>query len=102
MPRGSAHFLRIPCIFVDYDGKVLTKADYLARVKANSTHVQQIVADGMSGNYSAPRRLWSALTGSKAWKTVTRIRGAGALVTPRVVNDGNWICIAAATTPILH
>lgn len=31
-------------IHVDYDGKLLTKAKYMARVKANATHMEQIVA----------------------------------------------------------
>src|ERR1035438_2627866 len=35
-------------IYVDYDGRLLTKAEYLARVKANTAHIQQIVAEGMS------------------------------------------------------
>ena len=34
-------------MYVDYDGKLLTKA-YLARVKANKTHMSQIVAEDMS------------------------------------------------------
>jgi hypothetical protein len=34
-------------VYVDYDGKLLTKA-YLARVKANKTHMSQIVAEDMS------------------------------------------------------
>jgi len=34
-------------IFVDYDGKWLTKAEYKARVKTNATHVEQIVAEEM-------------------------------------------------------
>src|ERR1700749_1176587 len=35
-------------IYVDYDGAVLTKAGYLARVKANTTPIQQIVAEQMN------------------------------------------------------
>jgi hypothetical protein len=31
-------------IHVDYNGKLLTKAKYMARVKANATHMEQIVA----------------------------------------------------------
>jgi ketosteroid isomerase-like protein len=35
-------------IYVDDDGKLLTKAEYMARVKANAAHMEQIVAEEMN------------------------------------------------------
>jgi hypothetical protein len=32
-------------VFIDYDGKILTKMQYLDRVRSDSSHVRQIVTD---------------------------------------------------------
>ncbi|MFZ0276665.1 MAG: nuclear transport factor 2 family protein [Candidatus Sulfotelmatobacter sp.] len=35
-------------VFVDYDGKILNKTEYLARAKSDSLHPEQIVTESMS------------------------------------------------------
>jgi ketosteroid isomerase-like protein len=89
-------------IYVDYDGKLLTKAEYLARVKANTTHIQQIVAEEMSVQ----------MFGNTAIVVGTyRVRGVengkpylrrGRFTDTWILMGTNWICVAAGTTPILH
>jgi ketosteroid isomerase-like protein len=89
-------------IYVDYDGAVLTKAGYLARVKANTTPIQQIVAEQMNVQ----------LFGSTAVVVGTyRVKGMekGKLYLRRgrftdiwVRTGGKWMCVAAASTPIVH
>ena len=34
-------------LYVDYDGTVMTKTEYLARVKSNGNHLQQVVTEEM-------------------------------------------------------
>jgi ketosteroid isomerase-like protein len=89
-------------IYIDYDGKLLTKAEYLARVKANTIHMQQIVAEEMSVQ----------MFGNTAIVVGTyRVRGVengkpylrrGRFTDTWVLMGTNWICVAAGTTPILH
>jgi ketosteroid isomerase-like protein len=89
-------------IYVDYDGAVLTKAGYLARVKANTTPIQQIVAEEMNVQ----------LFGSTAVVVGTyRVKGMekGKLYLRRgrftdiwVRTSGKWMCVAAASTPIVR
>lgn len=89
-------------IYVDFDGKLLTKAGYLARVKANDTHMQQIVAEEMNVQ----------MFGSTAVVVGTyRVKGVdngkpylrrGRFTDTWVLRGTNWICVAASTTPILR
>jgi ketosteroid isomerase-like protein len=89
-------------IYVDYDGALLTKAAYLARVKANSTHMQQIVAEEMNvqmfGNTAIVVGTYR-VSGMERGKPYLR---HGRFTDVWVLTNGNWICVAAATTPILH
>jgi hypothetical protein len=88
-------------VYVDYDGKLLTKAEYLARVKANKTHMSQIVAEDMSVQ----------LFGSTAIAVGTyRVKGIdngrpylrhGRFIDTWVLVGKNWLCVAAEATPIL-
>lgn len=89
-------------IYVDYDGTLLTKAGYLARVKANTTHMQQIVAEEMNvqmfGNTAVVVGTYR-VNGMEKGKPYLR-RGRFTDVWVRM--NGNWICVAAATTPVAH
>jgi ketosteroid isomerase-like protein len=87
-------------IYVEYDGTLLTKAAYLARVKANNTHRQQVVAEEMNlqmfGNTAiVVGTYW--VKGTENGKPYLR---RGRFTDVWVLTNGNWICVAAATTPI--
>jgi ketosteroid isomerase-like protein len=89
-------------IYVDYDGKLLTKAEYLLRVKANDTHLQQVVTEEMDVQ----------VMGTTAIVVGTyRVRGMdkgkpylqhGRFTDTWLLIGKNWICVAASTTPILR
>jgi ketosteroid isomerase-like protein len=89
-------------IYVDYDGTLLTKAGYLARVKANTTHMQQIVAEEMNvqmfGNTAVVVGTYR-VNGMEKGKPYLR---RGRFTDVWVRTNGNWICVAAATTPVVH
>jgi ketosteroid isomerase-like protein len=89
-------------IYIDYDGTLLTKAGYLARVKANPTHIQQIVAEQMSVQMFADTAI---VVGSYRVKGVENGKPylrRGRFTDTWVLTGPNWICVAAAATPILH
>jgi ketosteroid isomerase-like protein len=88
-------------VYVDYDGKLLTKAEFLERVKSNSTHMEQIVAESMSvqvfgktaivvGTYRV-----KGIDGGKPYLRRGRFTDTWVLI------NGLWICVAAEATPIL-
>ncbi len=88
-------------IYVDYDGKLLTKSEFLARVKANTNHMQQIVAEEMSVQMFGETAI---VVGSYRVKGVEHGKPylrRGRFTDTWIVRNANWICVAAGTTPIL-
>lgn len=89
-------------IFVDYDGKQLTKPEYLARVKSDASHLQQIVTESMSlqmfGNTGIVVGTYRAkgVEDGKPYVWRRRFTDTWMLI------SGRWICVASEATPILH
>lgn len=89
-------------IYVDYDGALLTKAAYLARVKANTTHMQQIVAEEMNVQIFGNTAIVVGTYRVKGMENGKPYLRHGRFTDVWVLTNGNWICVAAATTPILR
>jgi ketosteroid isomerase-like protein len=88
-------------VFVDYDGKVLTKAQYLDRVKLDSSHLQQIVTESMNvqmlGNTAIVVGTYRA-KGVENGKPYLRRRR---FIDVWMLQGELWICVAAEATPVL-
>lgn len=89
-------------IYVDFDGKLLTKAEYMARVKANNTHMQQIVAEEMSVQMFGNAAIVVGTYRVKGIESGKPYVKRGRFTDTWVLRGTNWICVAAETTPILH
>jgi ketosteroid isomerase-like protein len=101
-PKGLATIFDNALIFVDYDGKVLTKAEYMARVKSNNTHMAQIVAEQMVVQIFGETAIVVGTYRVKGVENGSPYLRRGRFVDTWVLTGGHWICVAAATTPILH
>jgi ketosteroid isomerase-like protein len=88
-------------IFVDYDGKLLTKVEYMARVKSNATHMQQIVAEQMNVQMFGDTAIVVGTYRVKGVENAMPFLRRGRFTDTWVLMGGHWICVAAATTPIL-
>jgi ketosteroid isomerase-like protein len=89
-------------VYVDYDGKLLTKAEYLARVKSNGTHMQQIVAEQMSVQMFGSTAIVVGTYRVKGVENGNPYLRRGRFTDTWVLMGKGWICVAAETTPILH
>jgi ketosteroid isomerase-like protein len=100
--KGLADIFDNGVMYVDYDGKLLTKTDYLARVKLNKDNFQQVVSGDLIvqifgstaiavGSYRA--------AGTEGGKPFVR---RGRFVDTWILEGKSWICIAASTTSIQH
>lgn len=89
-------------VFVDYDGKILTKTQYLDRVKLDSSHVRQIVTESMNvqmfGNTAIVVGTYRA-TGVENGRPYLRRRR---FVDIWMLQGALWICVAAEATPVLQ
>jgi len=87
-------------VFVDYDGKILTKAQYLDRVKVDSSHLQQIVTESMNvqmfGNTAIVVGTYRAKGVENAKPYLRRRR----FIDVWMLRGEHWICVAAEATPV--
>ena len=87
-------------VYVDPDGTLLTKAEFLSRVKSAS--LQQVVTQSMAvklfGNTAIVTGTYRA-TEIKHGKTSVL---QGRFVDTWVYKDSTWICVAAQSTPLQH
>lgn len=87
-------------VYVDFDGTLMTKAEFLAHVKAGAP--SQVVTESMSvqifGDTAIATGVYRAgevTNGRAVWR-----RGRFADIWVR--RKSSWICIAAQATPVLN
>lgn len=87
-------------VLIDWDGKVLTKAEYLAQVKTDAAVVEQVTTEKLEvrvfdrsaiviGIYSI-----RGVNKGKPYVSRRRFLDTWALI------DGRWLCIGSESTPI--
>jgi hypothetical protein len=89
-------------IYVDYDGTLRTKAEFLLHVKSAVSQPQQETTESM-----AARTFGSAVvvTGVYVAKGVENGKPhvrRGRFIDTWVFGNGKWLCISSQATPILH
>jgi len=87
-------------VYVDPEGTLLTKAEFLSRVK--SAPLQQVVTQSMAvklfGNTAIVTGTYRA-TELKHGKTLVL---QGRFVDTWVYKDSTWVCVAAQSTPVRY
>ena len=89
-------------IYVDYDGSLRNKAEFLARVKSNAWQPSDTITESMTGRAFGGTVIVSGVyvaKGSEKGKAYVR---RGRFVDTWVMREGNWLCIASQSTPILR
>jgi hypothetical protein len=87
-------------VYVDYDGTLRTKAEFLTRVKATNSHPQQEVTESVSAHMFASTAVVTGVyvaNGMENGKTYVR---RGRFIDTWAFKDGNWVCVASQATPI--
>jgi ketosteroid isomerase-like protein len=89
-------------VYVDYDGQLMTKAEFLAEINATDFHPEQLVTESMSvaivGNVALASGIYHA-KGIAAGKTYVH---RGRFIDTWVHKDSSWLCIASVSGPIQH
>jgi len=87
-------------VYVDPDGTLLTKAEFLLRVQAGP--VQQVVTQSMMvhvlGNTAIVTGIYQANEIKHGKSTILR----GRFVDTWMYRDSTWVCVAAQATPVRH
>jgi ketosteroid isomerase-like protein len=89
-------------VYIDEDGSLLTKMQFLEQVKQTGPQLQSLVTDAMSVNVYGETALVAGtyrVTGVARGKAFRR---EGRFVDTWVLKNGAWLCVAAQATPVLH
>jgi hypothetical protein len=87
-------------VYVDFDGTLMTKAEFLSRVK--SAHLQQVVTQSMTVQVFGDTAVATGIYQSSEFKNGKTLMRRGRFVDTWVYRDSNWVCVAAQSTPILR
>jgi ketosteroid isomerase-like protein len=87
-------------VYIDSDGTLLTKAEFLAHVK--SSHLQQVITQSMSVQVFGDMAIATGTYLVKEFKGGRNIEHRGRFVDAWVRKDRTWVCVAAEATPSLR
>ena len=87
-------------VYVDFDGALRTKAEFLSRVK--SAHIQQGVTESMTAQVFGNTAIVTGIYRDREIKDGNPILRRGRFVDTWVYKNSSWVCVAAQATPILQ
>jgi ketosteroid isomerase-like protein len=100
--RAIAPLMDDGLIYIDYDGTVMNKAQYLASLRAEEPHFEHIQSESMQvqvfGNSAVVVGVYREL-GTQRGKSYARRER---FVDTWVNRAGSWICVASDSTLITH
>ncbi len=87
-------------LYTDYDGKLMTKADFLSSVKALSLHPEQQVTESMSAQVYGDSAVVTGVYRVKGTEKGKSYLRRGRFTDTWVNRNGNWFCVASQYTLI--
>jgi ketosteroid isomerase-like protein len=89
-------------VYVDYDGTMMSKAQFIASVKAVSLHPQQIVNESMTAHVYGDSAVVTGIYREKGVKNGKPYLRRGRFTDTWVYHDQTWVCVASQSTLIVH
>jgi len=84
-------------VYVDSDGTLMTKPEFLAHVK--SAHLQQVVTQSMSVQFFGQAAIVTGTYQSSEFQNGRSLVHRGRFVDAWVLKGSTWVCVAAEATP---
>jgi ketosteroid isomerase-like protein len=89
-------------VYVDYDGSMMDKAQFIDSIKAPSLHPEQIVNESMTAHVYGDSAVVTGLYREKGEKNGKPYLRRGRFTDTWVYHDGTWVCVASQSTLIMH
>ena len=89
-------------VYIDYDGSIMNKAQFIASVQAPALHPEQIVNESMTAHVYGDSAVVTGVyreKGSNAGKPYLR---RGRFTDTWVYQANTWVCVASQSTLISH
>ena len=89
-------------VYIDYDGTLMNKAEYLASTAKNNVESEQINNDGMTVHVYGNAAVVSGLYRDKGVQKGKPFQRRGRFTDTWIYNNGSWQCVASQSTLIAH
>jgi hypothetical protein len=89
-------------VYVDYDGTLRTKAEFLARVKMSTTHPEQEVTESMTTRVFGSTAVATGIYVAKGVENGKPYLRRGRFIDTWALKNGTWLCVASQATPFIH
>jgi len=87
-------------VYIDYDGSMMTKGEFIASVKAPALHPEQIVNESMTANVYGNSAVVTGVYREKGVKNGRPYQRRGRFTDTWVYQSGSWVCVASQSTLI--
>ena len=87
-------------VYIDYDGSIMTKAEFIASVKAPALHPEQIVNESMTAHVYGDNAVVTGIYREKGVKNGKPYLRRGRFTDTWVYQGGLWTCVASQSTLI--
>ena len=89
-------------VYIDYDGTLMDKAQFIASVKQPALHPEQIVNESMTAHLYAGSAVVTGVYREKGMNHGKPYLRRGRFTDTWVYRDNAWVCVASQSTLILH
>lgn len=88
-------------VYIDYDGSIMDKAQFMASIKLPSLHPEQIVNESMTAHVYGDSAVVTGIYREKGQKSGKPYLRRGRFTDTWVFHQGNWVCVASQSTLIM-
>ena len=89
-------------VYVDYDGSVMDKAQFIASVRAPALHPEQIVNESMTAHVYGDCAVVTGVYHERGERSGKPYLRRGRFTDTWVYVRGSWVCVASQSTLIAH
>ena len=89
-------------VYVDYDGSIMDKAQFIASIKAPSLHPEQIVNESMTAHVYGDSAIVTGVYREKGARNGKPYSRHGRFTDAWVLQRGTWVCVASQSTLMSH
>lgn len=89
-------------VYVDYDGSIMDKAQFMASIKAPSLHPEQIVNESMTAHVYGDSAVVTGVYREKGEKSGKPYLRHGRFTDTWEFQRGTWTCVASQSTLMMH
>ncbi|MGB8060880.1 MAG: nuclear transport factor 2 family protein [Candidatus Sulfotelmatobacter sp.] len=88
-------------VYVDYDGSMMDKTQFMASIKVPSLHPEQIVNESMTAHVYGDSAVVTGIYREKGEKNGKPYLRRGRFTDTWVFHQGSWVCVASQSTLIM-